>query len=160
MAHEKACESFAAAHSRRISEKRELVIVSCGGSPYDINMIQAHKALDMAAHVCIDGGTIILLAECGDGLGRQDFLKWFESDDSRALEMRLRDSFEVNGQTAWALLTKTERFRVQIITKLPETDVRRMRMIPARSIDSVLSELLGTAKGYILPRGAALLPIT
>ena len=50
-------------------------------------MIQAHKALDMAAHACVDGGTIVLLAECGDGLGRPDFLKWFESEDSRALEI-------------------------------------------------------------------------
>jgi hypothetical protein len=45
-----------------------------------------------------------------------------------------------------------------IITKLPETDVQRMRMIPAPSIESVLSEVSETAKGYIMPRGAALLP--
>ena len=69
-AHERACEAYAATHSQTIAEKRELVIVSCGGAPYDINMIQAHKALDMAAHACVDGGTIVLLAECGDGLGR------------------------------------------------------------------------------------------
>ena len=54
------------------------VIVSCGGLPYDINMIQAHKALDMAAHACVDGGTIIFLAECIDGPGRSDFMKWFD----------------------------------------------------------------------------------
>src|SRR5207253_2748888 len=103
-AHAKACEDYAAAHSLRIPEKREVVIVSCGGSPYDINMIQAHKALDMAAQACVDGGIIVFLAECGDGLGRSDFLKWFDSADSGALEIRLRNAYEVNGQTAWALL--------------------------------------------------------
>jgi len=158
-AHERACEAYAATHSQNIPEKRELVIVSCGGAPYDINMIQAHKALDMAAHACVDGGTIVLLAECGDGLGRPDFLKWFESGDSRALEMRLREAYEVNGQTAWALLTKTERFRVNIITKLRENDVRHLRMIPAPSVESVLIQIPATAKGYIMPRGAALLPV-
>lgn len=159
-AHERACEAYAASHSQNIPETRELVIASCGGAPYDINMIQAHKALDMAAHACVDGGTIILLAECGDGLGRPDFLKWFECEDSRALESRLREHYEVNGQTAWALLTKTERFRVHLITNLPQPDVRQMRMIPARSIESVLSEVPATAKGYILRRGAALLPVS
>src|SRR6266550_6785147 len=134
-AHRRACEVYTSSHARRIPEKRELVIVSCGGSPYDINMIQAHKALDMAAHACADGGLIILLAECGDGLGRADFLKWFESADSRALEARLRETYEVNGQTAWALLTKTERFRVHLITKLSDDDVRQLRMIPAPSIE-------------------------
>jgi nickel-dependent lactate racemase len=75
-AHRAACEAYAASHAQSIPEKREVVIVSCGGSPYDINMIQAHKALDMAAHACVEGGTIVLLAECADGLGRPDFLKW------------------------------------------------------------------------------------
>ena len=159
-AHGRACEDYAASHSVRVAEKRELVVVSCGGSPYDINLIQAHKALDMAAAACVDGGLIVLLAECGDGLGRPDFLKWFESDDSRALEGRLRNAYEVNGQTAWALLTKAERFRVQIITKLPDDDVRRMRMSPVDSIDEALSNLPSNGKGYIMPRGAALLPVT
>lgn len=158
-AHRHACEVYASSHAQRIPGKREVVIVSCGGSPYDINLIQAHKALDMAAAACVDGGLIILLAECGDGLGRADFLKWFESKDSRALEARLREAYEVNGQTAWALLTKTERFRVHLITKLPDADVRRMRMTPARSIVEALAEVTPNSKGYIMPRGAALLPV-
>lgn len=158
-AHAQACKDYSAGHSLRIQEKREVVVVSCGGSPYDINMIQAHKALDMAAHACLDGGFIILLAECGDGLGRSDFLKWFESADSRALETRLRTAYEVNGQTAWALLTKTERFRVHVVTKLPDDDARRMRMIPARSLEEALANVSSDAKGYIMPRGAALLPM-
>ncbi|HVS82699.1 MAG TPA: nickel-dependent lactate racemase [Pyrinomonadaceae bacterium] len=158
-AHARACEAYASSHTQRIPEKRELVTVSSGGSPYDINMIQAHKALDMAAHACVEGGTIVLLAECGDGLGRADFLKWFESADSRALEARLREAYEVNGQTAWALLTKTERFRVHLITKLSDDDVRRMRMIPGRSLDEAMADVPPNTKGYIMPRGAALLPV-
>lgn len=158
-AHARACEVYASSHTQAIEEKRELVIVSCGGLPYDINMIQAHKALDMAAHACVDGGAIVLLAECGDGLGRGDFLKWFESEDSCALEARLREAYEVNGQTAWALLTKTERFRVHIVTKLPDDEVCKMRMIPARSLDEAMADVPPNTKAYIMPRGAALLPV-
>src|SRR5712691_7655731 len=150
-AHARACEVYASSHAQQISEKRELVVVSCGGAPYDINMIQAHKALDMAAAACVDGGLIILLAECGDGLGRPDFLKWFESADSRALEARLREAYEVNGQTAWALLTKTERFRIQIITKLGDDDVRRMRLNSVSSIEEALAQVTPDSKGYIMP---------
>jgi len=158
-AHARACEDYAAGHTVRISEKRDVVIVSCGGSPYDINLIQAHKALDMAAAACVDGGLLVLLAECGDGLGRPDFLKWFESDDSRGLEVRLREAYEVNGQTAWTLLTKAERFRVHLVSKLPDEEVRRMRMTPARSIAEALSNIPASVKGYIMLRGAALLPV-
>ncbi|HSQ23091.1 MAG TPA: nickel-dependent lactate racemase [Pyrinomonadaceae bacterium] len=159
-AHRRACEDYLASHSLHISEKRELVIVSCGGSPHDINMIQAHKAMDMAAYACNDGGTIVLLAECADGLGRSDFMKWFESDDSRGLEGRLRNAYEVNGQTAWSLLTKTERLNVRIVTNLSDEETRRMRMLPARSLNEALADIPSHASGYIMPRGVALLPVS
>ena len=157
-AHRRACAEYVSGHSAKIKEKRDVVIVSCGGSPYDINMIQAHKALDMAAAACVDGGLIILLAECEDGFGRADFMKWFEAKDSRALEMRLRDKYEVNGQTAWALLTKTERFRVHIITELSDELTRQMRMTKSRTVNEALANISQDATGYIMPRGAALLP--
>jgi nickel-dependent lactate racemase len=158
-AHRKGCEEYLSSHSMTIETKREIVIVSCGGSPYDINLIQAHKALDMAAHACADGGTIVLLAECRDGLGRPDFLKWFAEEDSRALALRLRDAYEVNGQTAWSLLTKAERYRIYLVSRLPDEEVGRMRMIPARSLGDVIDSLDRETEGYIMPRGAALLPL-
>jgi nickel-dependent lactate racemase len=157
-AHNEGCREYLETHSATIGERRKLVIVSCGGSPYDINLIQAHKAIDMAAQACADGGAIVLVAECADGLGRPDFLKWFTEKNSRALEARLRSQYEVNGQTAWALLTKAERFQIHLISELPDDEVRAMRMIPARSLDDVLEKLEPDADGFILPRGAAILP--
>jgi nickel-dependent lactate racemase len=157
-AHRKACEDYLKEHSLEIDSKRELVIVSAGGSPWDINLIQAHKALDMAAYATREGGHIILLAECADGFGRPDFLKWFEPADSRALEERLRQKYEVNGQTAWSLLVKAEKFQVHLVSRLADEDVRRMRMTPARSLEDALAKIKGEAAGYIMPRGASALP--
>ncbi|HZE63174.1 MAG TPA: nickel-dependent lactate racemase [Pyrinomonadaceae bacterium] len=157
-AHRAGCEEYLTTHSVGIAERRDLVIVSCGGSPWDINLIQAHKALEMAAQASTEGGKIVLLAECGDGLGRADFLKWFAEKDSRALAARLRESYEVNGQTAWSLLTKAERHPIFLISELPDEQVRQMRMIPAHSLDDVMDQVDNATEGFILPRGAALLP--
>jgi len=157
LAHRAACEHYLDQHSVRLPEKRDVVIASCGGFPYDINLIQAHKALDMASYACKDGGTIVLLAECSDGLGRPDFLKWFESEDSRALAERLRNEYEVNGQTAWALLTKAERYRICLLSELPDEQVKLMRITPVRSIAEALEGANGQT-GFIMPRGAAILP--
>jgi nickel-dependent lactate racemase len=156
-AHRAACDYYLAHNSVPIAAKRDVVIASCGGFPYDINLIQAHKALETASYACNDGGTIVLLAECRDGLGRPDFMKWFESTDSLALAERLRDEYEVNGQTAWTLLAKAERFRVCLISQLPDEQVRRMRMIPARSLAEALAGT-ETNAGFVMPRGAAVLP--
>lgn len=156
LAHRAGCDYYRDQHSVAIPAKRDVVIASCGGFPHDINLIQAHKALDMAALACKDGGTIVLLAECSDGLGRPDFLKWFDARDSRELEARLLDSYEVNGQTAWALLTKAERFRICLVSDLPKEDVKLMRMIPVETISEALEQTGG--EGFVMPRGAAVLP--
>jgi len=157
LAHRVACEHYLKRHSFAIGKKRDIVIASCGGFPHDINMIQAHKALDMAAQACKEGGTIILLAECRDGLGRTDFLKWFDAADSRALENKLRNGYEVNGQTAWSLMTKAERYRICLLSELRDEQVEKMRMVPVRSLEQGLDRA-GGGDGFIMPRGAAVLP--
>ncbi|HEX8180602.1 MAG TPA: nickel-dependent lactate racemase [Pyrinomonadaceae bacterium] len=159
VAHRLACAEYATEHGIEITEKRPVVVVSCGGAPYDINLIQAHKALDMAAHACTEGGAIILLAECPEGTGRADFLSWFDALDARTLATRLLTAFAVNGQTAWALLSKTERFDVQLVSSLPAADVRRTRMTPARTIAEALARADAAALGYIMPLGARYMPV-
>jgi len=160
LAHRLGCAEYVETHTIKIDEKRPLVVVSGGGAPHDLDLIQAHKALDMAAHACTEGGTIILVAECVEGLGRPDFLRWFDAADSRALAARLSEHYAVNGQTAWALLTKAERFNVTLVSGLAAEDVRHMRMTPARTIDEALARIGDNdAPGYVLPRGAQLMPI-
>ncbi len=156
-AHRLACTEFAETHTIKIPEKRLLVVAGCGGTPYDINLIQAHKALDMATHACTDGGTIILLAECADGLGQSDFLKWFEAENSNDLAEKLCEKYQVNGQTAWSLLRKAEKFNIQIVTSLAESETRPMRLHKARDFNEALPKIDLEKTGYILPFGAKFL---
>jgi len=152
VSHKVACGAYAESHTICISEKRDLVIVSAGGYPFDINLIQAHKALESAAAACSDGGTIVFLAECVDGLGRPDFLKWFEAENSDALAAMLCEKYQVNGQTAWSLLRKSERFDIRIATNLADNDVHTMRL---KKIDpNGLANFDQAKSGYIFPNGA------
>lgn len=155
--HRAACEKYAADHVINITEKRDVVIVSCGGYPYDINMIQAHKALDAASRACNDGGTIIFLAECSDGLGRTDFLDWFHAANSGALAEKLCEKYQVNGQTAWSLLKKAERFDIRIITSLDAATSEKMRLVPMQSLARAIAKTKADSKGYILPNGSKFL---
>ncbi len=126
-------------------------------SECDLNLIQAHKALDMASQVCADGGTIILLAECVDGLGRKDFLDWFGAKDSNELAEKLCENYQVNGQSAWSLLRKAEKFNIQIVTSLEENETRLMRLHKARNLEDALSKTDSEMQGYVLPFGAKFL---
>lgn len=155
--HVATCSEYSKKHLIEIPERRDIVIASCGGFPHDINMIQAHKALESAAQACSDGGVIVLLAECRDGLGRDDFLDWFESKDSAEIAERLCEEYQVNGQTAWSLLRKTENFDVRIVTSLPENTTSKMRFQRVSSIEEALEDLAPNSKGYIIPKGAKFL---
>lgn len=133
------------------------VIVGAGGSPRDSNLVQAHKALEMVWRACVPGGVIVLVAECGDGLGNERMAQWFEESDSRAHEKRLRERFEVNGFTALALRWKSERLRIALCSSLPPSLVRRMGMTPVAPEeiwDYVDSQAGPDTRGVALAGGA------
>jgi len=52
----------------QIPQKADIVLVSAGGYPKDINLYQAQKALDNAKHAVRKGGIIILVASCKEGM--------------------------------------------------------------------------------------------
>ena len=155
--HRAACDAYAADHTIKIAEKRDLVVVSCGGFPYDINLIQAHKALETASHACATGGTIILLAECPEGFGRNDFPNWFDVENSGALAEILCERYQVNGQTAWSFLKTTEKFNVRIVTSLNERETSKLRAQKAAARSFLLPSVNLATNGYILPFGAKFL---
>ena len=159
-AHRQACDAYFSDHTIKLEKKRDVVLASSGGFPWDINLIQAHKSLEMSVQACNEGGTIVLLAECEDGLGRPDFLKWFAAKDSGGLESLLRETYEVNGQTAWSLMTKAEKYRICLVSGLADDDVRSMGMFPASNLADALESVDGSSPGYILPRATATLPVT
>lgn len=154
--HRTACEMLLERNTVVIPEKRDVVIVSCGGAPSDMNVIQAHKSLESASAACNDGGTIVLLAECRDGLGKSDFLKWFSHGSSEGIAGALCENYEINGQTAWSLRTKTERYDVRMVSSLNPIDVRKMGMSPHETLESALADLAGKS-GYLMPAGHQML---
>ncbi len=151
--HEAACKFYSDNFSIKVEEKREVVIVSCGGFPHDLNIIQAHKALENASNICEENGTIIWLAECSEGLGKSNFLKWFEQETIENLAEKLSESYQVNGQTAWSLLKKAERFNIILVSDLPENEVRKMKLKTAKNLDEAIAEVKGK-RGYIISFGA------
>jgi nickel-dependent lactate racemase len=117
----------------------DLVVASCGGFPKDINFIQAHKAVHNAAAFVRDGGTLIVFAQCRDGIGSQTFLPWFEMGATAAFDRLLAD-YEGNGGTALAMMEKCRRIRIRLVTDLPEDLVRTIgarRDEPSRALAAI-----------------------
>lgn len=162
-AHEAGCRFYSDNFTCRIKAQADLVIVSCGGFPKDINLIQAHKSMEYASRALKDGGVLILLAECRDGYGNATFFNWFRFRDLASFESRLRSHYEINGQTAYSQLQKALRFRIILVSTLPPEEVRTMQMIPAATLEEALQtarEILPEDyQAYVIPEGGTVLPI-
>ena len=75
-AHREGCRFLDDLYKISISGRADIVIVSAGGYPKDLNLYQAQKALDNAKHAVKDGGTIFWIASAGEGLGEKVFEQW------------------------------------------------------------------------------------
>jgi nickel-dependent lactate racemase len=113
-----ACARHAFNCEVRPDKPYDLVVASCGGFPKDINFIQSHKALHNAATFVRDGGRLILLAQCRDGIGSQTFLPWFQLGGWSAAFDRLAEKYMGNGGTALAMMAKLKRIRISVVTEL------------------------------------------
>ncbi|MFQ5753304.1 MAG: nickel-dependent lactate racemase [bacterium] len=161
-AHHKACSTVDALYKVDIHEKADLVVVSCGGYPKDINLIQAHKSLNNAFYSVKEGGVILILAECRDGIGSQTFLDWFQYADEAAFHHDLKLHYKLNGTTALSLKMKTRAVKIIFISKLPGELVTHLGMVPASSFAEgwklACSHLPERFKCYVIPNGSLTLP--
>jgi len=161
-AHRAGCDDYLSSHSVPLKTRRSLAVVSAGGFPRDINVIQAHKAFEFAQHAVEPRGTIILLAECREGMGHPSFFPWFENENLEEFERKLRAHYQVYGQTAYSLLTKARRFDLILVSSLDPSVVEAMGLKPAATLDDALTlaeKKTGPCPGYILPFGADVLPV-
>lgn len=108
------------------SEKFDLVLASCGGSPKDINIIQIHKAIHNAALWVKDGGQLILLAQCPDGVGSPTFLPWFDLGGRKKAFIKLAAEYSGNGGTALSLMEKAARISIAMCTELDQEICRKI----------------------------------
>lgn len=109
-----------AANCEASSPEYDLVIASCGGYPKDINFIQSHKGIHNAAMFVRDGGLLLVYAECCDGVGSTTFLPWLQKGSFNAAFRELANHYEGNGGTALAVMTKLQRIRIGLITRLDD----------------------------------------
>lgn len=74
-AHIAACKYLDKMYRCEIPQKADIVLVSQGGAPKDANLYQTQKALENAKYAVKDGGTIIVIGACTEGLGSKKFEK-------------------------------------------------------------------------------------
>jgi nickel-dependent lactate racemase len=138
-------------------ESTDAVIVSCGGYPKDINLYQAGKALDNAAGAAKEGGAIILVSECRDGIGNDVYDKWNKECSTAADAIaRFKKEFEFGGHKTATTAAASQRFDLYLVSSLPDETVREAFFTPCKTIEDAVSKVLAknpSAKFHVIPYG-------
>ncbi|HVP57440.1 MAG TPA: nickel-dependent lactate racemase [bacterium] len=145
-----------------VGERCDLAIAGAGGHPMDVDFIQTHKSIDHAAEAVRDGGALVIAAECSAGVGSETFLPWFSMGGARAVSRRLRAQYQLNAQTALALMKKLERIRVFMVTRLERATVESMGIAFAATLEEAVeaarANLGPSPLTYVLPIAWGIVP--
>jgi nickel-dependent lactate racemase len=81
-AHEAGIEQAERQYVSEIPHAFDIVVSTNMGYPADLNFYQSVKGMSVAARAVKDGGALILVAECREGLGLSDYTELLRSEDS------------------------------------------------------------------------------
>ncbi|MDW7675263.1 MAG: nickel-dependent lactate racemase [Bacillota bacterium] len=146
-----------------LKEQADVVIASAGGYPKDINIYQAQKALEHAAHAIKPGGTIMLLAECFEGFGEDVFEEWIrEAKTLDCIFKRFDKGFQLGGHKAYAIASIIKDREVVLVSKMPKEDVEKLFFTYAVDIEEGLEYIAKKHgqdfKAWIMPEAGMVLP--
>ena len=142
-----------------VDRKADIVIVSSGGSPADVNLFQAYKGVDSALEVVKRGGVIVLVAECPEGHGNQVFYDWMvKFSDINAVEREIKRNFVLGGHKAYYLLKAMQNHQIILVSSMPDYYAMNIfKLKTARAVNDALDETFKiagkNAKVWVMPYG-------
>lgn len=150
-----------------VSAAYDLMIVSPGGYPKDINVYQSQKGLAHASLVMKDGGTVILCASCQEGTGSQTYEKWVMDSSIHSHDdvfKRFKDEgFQVGPHKAFQISRDAARIRVMLVSDMEPDFVRKLLLHPLPDLQTALNKALqslpGGARIGIMPHANSTIPM-
>ena len=163
-AHRDGCAYLDRMYRKPIPKRADIVLVSQGGAPKDANLYQTQKALDNAKHAVRDGGTIILIGACQEGLGSAAFQRWLtEAPTAHSMVSRIQQEFVLGGHKAAAIAMVLEHASIDLVSEMDPDFVRSIFLTPRKSaqeaFDLAMKRYGDDATVIAMPYGGATLPM-
>jgi len=148
----------------QVDRRADIVVVSPGGNPGDVNLFQAYKGVDNALEVVKRGGVIILVAEVPEGHGNQAFYDWMvKFGDLKSVEREIKRNFDVGGSKAYYFLKALQKAQIILVSSMPDYYAANIfKLKTARAVNDALNEAFNivgkNGKVWTLPYGNFTLP--
>jgi nickel-dependent lactate racemase len=148
-----------------IDRRADIVVVSPGGHPMDIDLYQAYKGVDSALEAVKRGGVIVLIAECPEGHGNEVFYNWMiRFKEIKDMEKEIKKNFVMGGHKSYYLLKALQKVKIIIVSTMPDYyAVNVFKLKTARAVNDAVQEAFSItgsdAKVWVMPHGNLTLPV-
>lgn len=163
LAHAEGREAVDRLYGIPVERGADIVVVSAGGKPKDLNLYQAQKALENAVRAVRPGGVMILLAECPDGLGDQKFEEYMTSYPLDEIIERIERQFVLGAHKAAVIARNLKKADIYLVSALSPETVKACKLTPFGSaqeaVDAAFRKLGDGAKVLVMPFGGSTVPI-
>lgn len=162
-AHRQGCQFLDSLYGVEIDKKADIVIVSPGGFPKDINLYQSQKGLDNSKHAVKEGGIIILVASAKERFGEKHFEEWMLTKTPDEMIKEIEENFILGGHKAAAIAMILKNNQIYLVSDLDDELVESINFIPFDSMQSALDHALDAmgeeSQVLLLPVAGSTLPI-
>lgn len=147
----------------RMSQKADIVI-SVARFPMDIDLYQSQKAIDNGALALADGGILIMVSSCRDGVGDKAFLELMGSASSPAEALRkIGEGYRLGYHKAAKIAAVASRASIRAVSELDEATLRKAFITKKASLPEAVREALAEkgpkAKVAVLLDGTVTVPL-
>ncbi|URZ04636.1 lactate racemase domain-containing protein [Clostridium felsineum] len=147
-----------------ISRKSDITIASAGGYPKDINLYQSIKTMINAREATKDNGTVVILAECREGLGGNAEVQsmFLNFDTSEERERDLREKYSISKYVGYYFCECADKFNVILVSSLDPKLLKKTNIKLVKTIEEALEIVYETndkdATITLMPEAANTLP--
>ncbi len=138
-----------------INKKADCIFVAAGKESRDF--FQAHKIINFACDFVKPGGSIILYAQTGKGLGNEKFSNYLTNQPLATLVSYPEDKIEVGGHRAFVTARLLKQFKIYVHSSIDDEILSRMSFRPFVDLRNVITELRKTYgeafTAYVNPQG-------
>ena len=165
-AHKTGCAFVKKSAMQPVDQPFDIVVTTNSGYPLDLNLYQGVKGMSAGARVLKEGGTLILAAECRegvpDGSPLDDLLRSANSIEEILVMLSTPDFVRPEQWQAQIQALVQRRAEVLVRCELDDTTLRACHLAPCADINAEvtkrLAKLGAEARVAVLPQGPLTIP--
>ena len=136
----------------KVEEEFDMLILSPGGFPRDIDLYQTQKVINMSFSALKRDGKMLIFSECSEGLGPRDFEEWVKKGlTGEEIERKVREKFSMGLHKLYLFFQGTQGRKVYLFSSLKESTVKSVFLHPVVTLREAKSLIAKIKKVGFVP---------